>query len=88
MPPGSAWAHLRLVRVLHALHHLAGAGVQKVQHGAAGGGDQALGPPRQPAVALARQQRQAGGEDDLRGKGGAMGVAGRGVLTGVDNGRR
>lgn len=57
--------HRRVVRLLHSVHHLAGAGIQKVHHAVAGGGDVAVGPPRDAPVALPRRQRQAGGEQYL-----------------------
>ncbi len=53
------------MRILHAVHHLAGAGIQEVQHAVAGGGDVAVGPPRDALVALPRRQRQPGGEQYL-----------------------
>ncbi len=60
-------SHRRIVRFIDALHHLSGAAVQEVQHGAAGGCNQILRPPRQPAVALAGQQGQASGQQHLNG---------------------
>ena len=59
--------HRCIVRILHPLHHLSGPWVQKMQGGAAHGGN-VVRAPGQPAVALAGQQRQAGAQQNLAGR--------------------